>query len=213
VVYRAAPIVAKPALYAASYRWEWFTAAGTAMLISSIISMVVLGISPATGVRVLGKTFKQLQFTLITLASVLGIGFLANYSGMSFTLGLAFAAYTGMAFPIFSPVIGLVGVFLTGSVTSSAALFGKLQQVTAMSLGMNPILTTSASLFGSDMGKLISPQSIAVACAAVGLVGKETDIFRKTLKYSMILLGMVVVVVLLQAFVIPWVLPSAPPVS
>ena len=88
--------------------------------------------------QVLVKTFKQLQFTLITLASVLGIGFLANYSGMSFTLGLAFAAYTGMAFPIFSPVIGMVGVFLTGSVTSSAALFGKLQQVTAMSLGMNP---------------------------------------------------------------------------
>jgi lactate permease len=210
VVLRAAPIVAKPAVYGASYRWDWFTAAGTAMLISSIISMVVLGIGPATGARVFAKTFKQLQFTLITLASVLGIGFLANYSGMSFTLGLAFAAYTGMAFPIFSPVIGLVGVFLTGSVTSSAALFGKLQQVTAISLGMNPILTTSANLFGSVMGKLISPQSIAVACAAVGLVGRETDIFRKTLKYSMILLAIVVVVVLLQAFIVPWVLPAAP---
>jgi len=180
------------------------------MLISSFISMAVLRISPATGAKVMVKTFKQLQFTLITLASVLGIGFLANYSGMSFTLGLAFAAYTGMAFPIFSPVIGLVGVFLTGSVTSSAALFGKLQQVTAVSLNMNPILTTSASLFGSVMGKLISPQSIAVACAAVGLVGKETDIFRKTLKYSMILLAFVIVVVLIQAFVAPWILPSAP---
>ena len=118
-----------------------------------------------------------------------------------------------MAFPIFSPVIGLIGVFLTGSVTSSAALFGKLQQVTAIQLGLNPVLTTSANLFGGVMGKLISPQSIAVACAAVGLVGKETDIFRKTLKYSMILLGFVIIIVLLQAFVIPWILPTAPVAS
>jgi len=210
IVFKTAPIVAKPAMYGASYRWEWLTAPGTAMLISSLISMVVLGISPATGAKVFLKTFKQLQFSLITLASVIGLGFLANYSGMSFTLGLAFAFYTGMAFPIFSPVIGLVGVFLTGSVTSSAALFGKLQQVTAVHLGMNPVLTTSANLFGGVMGKLISPQSIAVACAAVGLVGHETDIFRKTLKYSMILLCIVIVLVLLQAFVAPWVLPAAP---
>src|SRR5664279_2549016 len=213
VVFKAAPIVAKPAVYAASYRWQWLTAPGTAMFISSLISMAILGISPATGGRVFLKTFKQLRFALITLASVIGLGFLANYSGMSFTLGLAFAVLTGMSFPIFSPVIGLVGVFLTGSVTSSAALFGKLQQVTAVHLGLNPVLTTSANLFGGVMGKLISPQSIAVACAAVGLVGKETDIFRKTLKYSMILLGLVIALVLLQAFVIPWILPTAPAVS
>jgi lactate permease len=213
VVFKAAPIVAKPAAYAASYRWEWFTAPGTAMFLSALISMGVLGINPATGGRVFLKTLKQLRFALITLASVIGLGFLANYSGMSFTLGLAFAVLTGMAFPVFSPVIGLLGVFLTGSVTSSAALFGKLQQVTATHLGFNPVLTTSANLFGGVMGKLISPQSIAVACAAVGLVGKETDIFRKTLKYSMILLGIVVVVVLLQAFAIPWILPTAPAVS
>ncbi len=213
VVFKAAPIVAKPAAYAASYKWQWLTAPGTAMFLSALISMAVLGISPATGGRVFLKTFKQLRFALITLSSVIGLGFLANYSGMSFTLGLAFAVLTGMAFPIFSPVIGLLGVFLTGSVTSSAALFGKLQQVTAIHLGLNPILTTSANLFGGVMGKLISPQSIAVACAAVGLVGRETDIFRKTLKYSMILLGIVVVVVLLQAFLIPWILPTAPAVS
>ena len=210
VVFKAAPIVAKPAAYAASYRWEWFTAPGTAMFLSALISMGVLGVSPATGGRVFLKTLKQLRFALITLSSVIGLGFLANYSGMSFTLGLAFAVLTGMAFPVFSPVIGLLGVFLTGSVTSSAALFGKLQQVTATHLGFNPVLTTSANLFGGVMGKLISPQSIAVACAAVGLVGRETDIFRKTLKYSLILLGIVVIVVLLQAFAIPWILPTAP---
>jgi lactate permease len=213
VVFKAAPIVAKPAAYAASYKWQWLVAPGTAMFLSALISMAVLGISPATGGRVFLKTFKQLRFALITLASVIGLGFLANYSGMSFTLGLAFAQLTGMAFPIFSPIIGLVGVFLTGSVTSSAALFGKLQQVTAVHLGLNPVLTTSANLFGGVMGKLISPQSIAVACAAVGLVGRETDIFRKTLKYSMILLVIVIALVLLQAFVIPWILPTAPAVS
>ena len=213
VVFKAAPIVTKPAAYAASYKWQWLTAPGTAMFLSSLISMAVLGIGPAAGARVFLKTFKQLRFALITLSSVIGLGFLANYSGMSFTLGLAFAVLTGMAFPIFSPVIGLIGVFLTGSVTSSAALFGKLQQVTAIQLGLNPVLTTSANLFGGVMGKLISPQSIAVACAAVGLVGHETDIFRKTMKYSLILLGIVVVVVLLQAFVIPWILPVAPAAS
>jgi lactate permease len=208
IVFRTAPIASPAAKYAASYRWEFFTAAGTAMLISSLVSMVILGMSPQRGARVFGKTFKQLVFALITLSSVIGIAFLANYSGMSFTLGLAFAHYTGKAFPAVSPVIGWLGVFLTGSVTSSAALFGKLQQVTAMQIGVNPVLTTSANLFGGVMGKLISPQSIAVACAATGLVGRETDIFRKTLKYSVMLLALAIVVVLLQAYVVPWMVPK-----
>jgi len=173
--------------------------------------MIVLKIGPLIGMRVFFATLKQLAFSLVMLASVIGLGFLANYSGMSFTLGLAFAVSTGIVFPVFSPVIGWLGVFLTGSVTSSAALFGKLQQVTAVHLGMNPILTTSANLFGGVMGKLISPQSIAVACAATGLVGRETDIFRQTLKYSLILLGIAAVVVLLQAFVVPGVLPTIGP--
>jgi L-lactate permease len=208
IVYKAAPIVAKPEMYAANYRWDFFSAPGTAMFISALVSMCILGIAPGRAVRVFAATLKQLAFSLITIASVIGLGYLANYSGISFTLGLAFAVYTGAIFPFFSPVIGWLGVFLTGSVTSSAALFGKLQQVTATQLGMNPILTVSANLFGGVMGKLISPQSIAVACAAVGLVGKETDIFRRTLKYSVILLAIVIAVVLVQAWVIPGILPS-----
>ena len=208
IVYRSAPIVATPAKYAASYRWEFVTYAGTAMLISSLLAMVILGISPARGLKVFGKTCKQLQFALVTLSSVIGIAFLANYSGMSFSLGLAFAHYTGKAFPAVSPVIGWLGVFLTGSVTSSAALFGKLQQVTATQIGVNPVLTTSANLFGGVMGKLISPQSIAVACAATGLIGRETDIFRKTLKYSVVLLALVIVIVWMQAYVVPNVVPQ-----
>jgi lactate permease len=211
VVYRSAPIVPKAAKYAASYRFEYLTAPGTAMFLSALFTMAILRIKPATGAKVFAKTFKQLRFALVTLASVIGIGFLANYSGMSYTLGLAFATYTGKLFPVFSPVIGWLGVFLTGSVTSSAALFGKLQQVTATHLELNPVLTTSANLFGGVMGKLISPQSIAVACAAVGLVGHETDIFRKTLKYSLVLLAITIGVVLLQAYVAPGLVPVEAP--
>jgi lactate permease len=203
LVYQVAPVVAQPTKYAAIYRMDFFSAPATAMFLTSLISMVMLRIPLSTGVRVFCKTFMQLWRALITLAAVLGIGFLANYSGMSFMLGLALAAYTGMAFPIFSPVIGYIGVFLTGSVTSSAALFGKLQQVTAMQLGLNPMLTISASMFGSVIGKLISPQSIAVACAGTGMIGKESDIFRRTLRYSLILLGIVVVLVLMEAWVFP----------
>jgi lactate permease len=207
VVFRTAPIVAKPAKYAASYRWEFFTTPGTAMFLTSLVTMAILKISPARGVKVFIKTFKQLRFALVTLASVIGIGFLANYSGMSYTLGLAFAVYTGMFFPLFSPVIGWLGVFLTGSVTSSAAIFGKLQQVTATAIGLNPVLTTSANLFGGVMGKLISPQSIAVACAATGLVGRETDLFRGTIKYSVVLLVFTMLIVFMQAYLFPGIIP------
>jgi lactate permease len=208
IVYRVAPVVAKPAKLAASYKWEFFLAPGTAMLISSFVAMLILKISPARGIKVFGKTCKQLLYALITLSSVIGIGILANYSGMSYTLGLAFANYTGKLFPLFSPVIGWLGVFLTGSVTSSAALFGKLQQVTAGALGINPVLTTSANLAGGVMGKLISPQSIAVACAATGLIGRETDIFRSTAKYSVILLAFIGILILLQAYLMPGMVPQ-----
>jgi len=147
LVMQTAPIVAKPMVYAASFKWDFFGYAGTAMLLSAIITMVILRISPKTAVNVFGRTMKQLGYSLITIMSVLGLAYLANYSGMSFSLGLAFAS-TGVLFPVFSPVLGWLGVFLTGSVTSSAALFGKLQQVTAGQLGLNPILTVSANLVG-----------------------------------------------------------------
>ena len=109
----------------------------------------------------------------------------------------------------FSPVIGWLGVFLTGSVTSSAVLFGKLQQVTALQIGANPVLTTSANLAGGVTGKLISPQSLAIACAATGMEDRETDIFRKTWRYSVMLLAFMIVVIVLQAYVIPGVVPQA----
>lgn len=207
IVYKTAPIVVKPSIYAASYQWEFGTTAGTALFISSLISMVLLRISPTTGAKVFVKTFKQMKFTLVTLASVIGIAYVANYSGMSYTLALAFAHYTGKLFPAFSPVIGWLGVFLTGSVTSSAVLFGKLQQATAMQIGINPVLTTSANLAGGVAGKLISPQSLAIACAAAGVGVREADIFRKIWKYSVMLLLAVIVLIVLQAYVVPGIVP------
>lgn len=210
IVYRTAPIVARPSLYAASYRWEVCTSAGTAIFLASLLSIPVLGISPRNAVTVFIHTLRQMRFALLTLASVIAIAYVANYSGMSYTLALALAFYTGRLFPVFSPVIGWLGVFLTGSVTSSAVLFGKLQQVTAIQIGINPVLTTSANLAGGVTGKLISPQSLAIACAATGMENGETDIFRRTWKYSLILLGLMIVVVMLQAYVIPGAVPQAP---
>jgi lactate permease len=129
-------------MYQASYRWDFLTAPGTAMLVGAVVSMAVFRISPLRGLRGFRATLKQLQFVLAILAMVVGMGYLANYSGMSYTLGLTCATYTKKFFPVFSPAIGWLGVFLTGAVTSAAALFGKLQQVTATEVGLNPVLTT-----------------------------------------------------------------------
>jgi lactate permease len=152
-----------------------------------------------------------MKFALVTLACVVGIAYVANYSGMSYTLALALAHFAGRLFPVISPVIGWFGVFLTGSVTSSSVLLGKLQQVTAMQIGINPVLTTSANLAGSMTGKLVSPQSLAIACAATGMVGRESDIFRSIWKYSLVLLGIVIVLIVLQAYLLPGIVPQHAP--
>ncbi len=207
IVYRVAPIVKEPAVYAAGYKLDYFGAAGTALLISSIISIFILKINLLKAAQVFGKTCKQLVYSVITIASVIGFAYVANYSGMSYSYGLAFAA-TGSLFVVFSPVIGGIGTFLTGSVTSSGSLFGKLQVVSAQQIGLNPVLTVSANLLGASMGKLISPQSIAVAAASAGLVGKESEIFRSTFKYFLILLGFVVIAILIFAYIISGIIPT-----
>lgn len=209
IVYRTAPIVAKPTVYAAGYRWEFGAAAGTGIFLSALIFMALVRISPVTGGKVLLGTFRQLKFALITLASVIGIAFVANYSGMSFTLALALTHFAGRLFPLISPVLGWFGVFLTGSVTSSSVLLGKLQEVSALQIGANPVLTTSANLAGSMTGKLVSPQSLAIACAATGMAGRESDIFRSIWRYSVILLAIVILLVVAQAYLVPGIVPSA----
>lgn len=207
LVMKTMPIVKKPAIYAASYKWDFFAAAGTAILITCLITMLILSISPARGVKVAGATLKTLIYPIITIASVLGFAYIANYSGLSYTLGLLFAQ-TGHAFPFFAPVLGWLGVFLTGSDTSANALFGQLQNVTAQQVGVNPVLTIAANSSGGVVGKMISPQSIAVAAAATGLVGKESDLFRFTLKHSIFLLLLICIMTYLQAYVVPGMMPT-----
>ncbi len=207
LVLKTMPIVKKPTIYAASYKWDFFLAAGTAILITCIITMLILRISPAKAGKVAGETLKSLIFPITTIGSVLGFAYIANYSGLSYTLGLLFAQ-TGHAFPFFAPILGWLGVFLTGSDTSANALFGQLQQVTAHQIGVNPILTIAANSSGGVVGKMISPQSIAVAAAATGLVGRESDLFRFTLKHSLFLLLLICIMTFVQAYFLPGMMPT-----
>jgi lactate permease len=125
---------------------------------------------------------------------------------MSITMAMALAS-TGILFPFFSPILGWLGVFMTGSDTSSNALFCKLQRASAEAIGINPVITVAANASGGVVGKMISPQSIAVGAAAIGLVGKESELFRFTVKHSFILLFVVCVITLLQAYVFTWIAP------
>ncbi len=206
VVYKVAPIVKAPEIYKAAFAFDMFAAIGTALLIVAVITMFIFRMKASTFFQVLKETFVQLKFAMLTIICVLSIAHLSNYAGVTFTMGLAFAA-TGAMFLVFSPFIGFVGTFLTGSVTSSSALFGNLQRVTAMQLELNPLITVTASMVGAVMGKLISPQSIAIATAATGLVGREGDILNKTVRYAFVLLGIGIVVILILAYLMPWYFP------
>ena len=148
---------------------------------------------------------------MLTIASMLGLAYLMNYSGMTSTLGLALAA-SGSAFPFFSAVVGWLGVFLTGSDTSANALFGNLQVVTANALALNPVLTASVNSSAGVMGKMISIQSIAVAVAATGMTSAdESRLFRFTIKHSVVLMALIGIFALLFAYVLPGFVPSAAP--
>jgi lactate permease len=206
VITQVAPIAKQPTLLAALYKINYLSAAGTALFIASIISAAVLGVGPGRFVSLFVKTFKQLTKPLITIPCVLGLAYVMNYSGMSSTLGL-FLAGTGSFFPFFSPFLGWLGVFLTGSDTSANALFGNLQSVTAQQVGMDPILAVAANSSGGVTGKMISPQSIAVATAATGLVGKEGDLFNFTVLHSIVLAVIVGIMTYAQAYLLTWMIP------
>ena len=163
-----APMVPQPAPYAANYTFNWLAAAGTACALATIAAALVLRVSVGMYIGILGRVLKQLAFSLLTIACVLGLAYVMNYSGAVVTLGLAFAA-TGVLFPFFSALVGWLGVFLTGSDTSANALFGNLQVVTANSLGFDPAIMAASNSSGGVMGKMISLQSLAVAVAATGM--------------------------------------------
>ncbi len=203
LVEQTPPVVSSATRYAAVYRFEWLAASGTACLLASIMSAMVLGMSPRRFFRVLKATGRQLFLSEVTIAAVLALGFLMNYSGATATLGLAFAA-TGMLFPYFSSMLGWLGVFLTGSDTSANALFGNLQVVTANHLGLNPILMAASNSSGGVMGKMISLQSIAVAAAATGMAtSEEAKLFRFTLRHSILLASAIGLITVFYAYVAP----------
>jgi lactate permease len=207
---RVEPVVPKPTPYAALYELNWLSASGTACFLAILATALVLRVHPAKVVKTYVDTFKQLKFAILTIASMLGLAYLMNYSGMTSTLGLAMAASGGL-FPFFSAMVGWLGVFLTGSDTSANALFGNLQVVTANALGLNPILTASVNSAAGVMGKMISVQSIAVAVAATGMTrADESRLFRFTIKHSVLLMAAMGVISMLFAYVFPQAVPTVP---
>ena len=202
-IQRVPPVVAKASPYAAMYNFNWLSASGTACLLAAVVSSFLVGLN----LQQLGKAFvhtaKQLALAELTLAAVVGLAFLLNYSGATATLGLAFAA-TGVLFPFFSAWLGWLGVFLTGSDTSANALFGNLQVVTAGKLGMNEVLMASANSSGGVVGKMISLTSVAVAAAATSMASKdESSLFRFTLKHSLLMTALIGLIVMFYAYVMP----------
>ncbi|WP_321916071.1 MULTISPECIES: lactate permease LctP family transporter [unclassified Paraburkholderia] len=207
LVVRTAPIVATPKPYEAVFKLDWLSAVGTAIMITAILSVILLRMKPRAAVAAFFETLGELRRPVLSIGLVLAFAFVANYSGMSSTLALALAG-TGAAFPFFSPFLGWLGVFLTGSDTSSNALFCSLQHTTAHQINVSDTLLVAANTSGGVSGKMISPQSIAVACAATGLVGKESSLFRFTVRHSLFFAAVVGVVTLIQAYVLTGMIPQ-----
>ncbi len=211
VITRIAPVTPTASPYAAVFTFNWLTASGTACFLATLVAAVLLGVRPKKLAGIYVATFRQLSLAMVTIASMLGLAYLMNYSGMTSTLGLQLAA-SGSAFPFFSAVVGWLGVFLTGSDTSANALFGNLQVVTATALGLNPVLTAAVNSAAGVMGKMISVQSIAVAVAATGMTSAdESRLFRFTIKHSVLLMVVMGLVSLLFAYVLPGYVPVVPP--
>jgi lactate permease len=190
-----------------AFDFNYLSAPGSAVILATLLSIPLIGISFKESIKIFGATLKQLLFPIITIASIVGYAFVANYSGMSITMAFALAS-TGALFPFFSPILGWLGVFLTGSDTSANTLFSKIQSSTATTLGFDPVVAVSANASGGVTGKMISPQSIAVGAAAVGLIGKESDLFRFTFKHSFFMLFIICVLTCLQVYVMKWIVPS-----
>lgn len=194
----------------ALYKLDLAGSAGTAILIAAVLTKFVTGMPWKEWGAVFTDSLKELGKPILTIASVVGFAYVTNSSGMSTTLGMSLAM-TGSMFAFFSPVLGWLGVFITGSDTSANLLFGSLQKMTAQSVGMEPVLSVAANSSGGVTGKMISPQSIAVACAAVGLAGKESDLLRFTLKHSLFLLFLVCMITFLQHHLFSWMIPVKKP--
>jgi len=205
-VIRSAPVVPKPIAEPAVFVFNWLSATGTSLLLTGILSGFLLGFTPGKLLATFWDTLVRVRLSLLTISAMMALGFTTRYGGLDATMGLAFAS-TGALFPFFSPLLGWLGVALTGSDTSSNVLFGGLQQITARQLGVPPILAAASNSVGGVMGKMIDAQSIVVAGVATGQQGGEGDILRYVFWHSIALAALVGVVVLLQAYVFQWMIP------
>jgi len=196
------------ALKSLTFKYNWLEAAGTLLIFAGILTVLALKVSPGRALQAYGATLVQLRTAIVTVMAVLALAYVMNQSGQTSTLGF-FLAGAGGIFVIFSPILGWLGVAVTGSDTSSNALFGALQVQTAAKAGLDPVLLAAANSSGGVMGKMISPQNLAIAAAAVGLAGREGELFRKVLGWSLVLLLLMCVLVGLQATpVLDWMVPK-----
>jgi len=209
-VQREPPVVASSTPYPLTYRLDFLAAAGTLVFLAALIAsvpMMMFGMPGGAVFTTLVKTLRQLRLPVLTIAFILSIATVMNYSGMTSSMALALAR-TGVLFPFFSAWLGMIGVFLTGSDTSSNTLFGPLQATTAKLSGLDPVLMGATNSSGGVMGKMISPQNLSVGAAGVGAVGREGEIFAKVFMHSLILTALMGLLALLQAYVVPWMVPA-----
>jgi lactate permease len=206
LIFRAPPVVAQPKAEDAVFVFNWLSATGTALLLTGIVSGLLLRLSPVRLMQIFLRTLSRVSLSLVTIAAMLALGFTTRYGGLDATMGLAFAS-TGILFPFFSPLLGWLGVALTGSDTSSNVLFGNLQQITAEQLGISPVLAAASNSSGGVMGKMIDAQSIVVASVATNQHGSEGSILRYVFFHSLALAVLVGLLVLSQAYVFPGMVP------
>jgi len=203
---RAVPIVAKPTPEAARYDFNWLSATGTACFFAAVVSGLLLGQGPLQLMNIFWRTVVRMRLAMIAISFMLGLGYVTRYSGLDAVLGLAFTR-TGWLYPFFGTFLGWLGVALTGSDTSSNALFGSLQRITSQQLGIDPVLMCAANSAGGVMGKMVDAQSITIATAATEQVGNEGIIFRFVAWHSVALCSIVGIIVLLYAYVFRWAVP------
>lgn len=204
------PIVKAATAYQNPFKWDFLAAAGSLVLYADIVAFLLMLIMGArvNFFAVYGRTVRQLALPILTIAFILGIAYVMNYAGMTSSIAIALAK-TGFIFPFVAAFLGWLGVFLTGSDTSSNTLFGPLQAQTAQQLGnVSPILTAGTNSSGGVMGKMISPQNLSVGAAGVNKVGAEGDIFRRVIRYSLILTAAVGVLAMIEAYIIPAIIPT-----
>jgi len=205
-VTRAAPIVSQPTPEAARYDFNWLSATGTGCFLAAIVSGLLIGLGPVELARIFWRTLKRMRLAVVAISFMLGLGFTTRYAGLDAVLGLAFTR-TGWLFPFFGTFLGWLGVALTGSDTSSNALFGSLQRITAEQLRLDPVLLCAANSAGGVMGKMVDAQSITIATSATDQVGNEGMIFRHVFWHSIALGAVVGLIVLLYAYVFPGAVP------